>query len=470
MGVRRFAFRELVLELSAAELNRRGLVPVGRFVREALAARVTSEALARGELTYLGPVAGFPGFPRALTATFEELRLNAIDPEHLRDCGESGPDLARPARGLHPRADRTPVRRPCGARQPGARSALLGLQPIAQNGGRRARSGAAHAAGARAARLGDGRRARRAGIAPGTRRRGTRLLPRLPAAISLFERRGPGTRGRWQRGHLLHFRRSAGVRGDRPRHPRRGGRGRPFRRDRHPVALRRSVTSRWSWRLCGAPGSPRTARWQPAGPTWRGALCSRCSIARWKGSPPRASPSISRWDRCPRRRTSRATPALWERLLVDAAVIGGLSRWETRLAGLREEFHRDYAAEEDEEARRHLARRIEAVENLTRLALPAIARLAALPTRAVWGEWIAALSSLAEFALREPSNVLALLERAGADGGDRSGLAGRGSAGVGSAAEFATAAAPKSRDSARSGWAASKRRAGWRSAASSSPA
>ena len=40
-------------------------------------------------------MAGFPGFPRALTATFEELRLNAIDPEHLRDCGESGPDLAR---------------------------------------------------------------------------------------------------------------------------------------------------------------------------------------------------------------------------------------------------------------------------------------------------------------------------------------------------------------------------------------
>src|SRR5581483_10841189 len=34
------------------------------------------------------------------------------------------------------------------------------------------------------------------------------------------------------------------------------------------------------------------------------------------------------------------TPALWERLLVDAAVIGGLDRWERRLAGLREEFHR----------------------------------------------------------------------------------------------------------------------------------
>ena len=33
-GVRRFTFREFVMDLSAAELNRRGLVPVGRFVRD----------------------------------------------------------------------------------------------------------------------------------------------------------------------------------------------------------------------------------------------------------------------------------------------------------------------------------------------------------------------------------------------------------------------------------------------------
>ena len=91
-------------------------------------------------------------------------------------------------------------------------------------------------------------------------------------------------------------------------------------------------------------------------------------------------------------------------------MIGGLSRWETRLAGLREEFHRRHAAEEDAEARERLALRIAAVENLTRLALPAITRLAALPVRALWGEWIAALTELAEFALREPESVIQLLE------------------------------------------------------------
>src|ERR1035438_6926922 len=94
VGVHRLAFRELVLELSAAELNRRAPVPVGRIVREALAARVTQEAVAAARLTYLEPVAGFPGFPRALAATFEELRLNAVPLSQLRECGESGADLA----------------------------------------------------------------------------------------------------------------------------------------------------------------------------------------------------------------------------------------------------------------------------------------------------------------------------------------------------------------------------------------
>src|SRR3954467_4176332 len=60
VGVHRLAFRELVLELSDAELNRQALRPIGRIVREALAARVTQEAGAAGRLDYLRPVAAFP--------------------------------------------------------------------------------------------------------------------------------------------------------------------------------------------------------------------------------------------------------------------------------------------------------------------------------------------------------------------------------------------------------------------------
>ena len=94
IGVARAGLRQLVLELSGAELNRRELAPVGRVVREALAARVAAEAARRGELKYLMPVAGFPGFPRALAETFEELRLNGVGAAQVRGCGESGPDLA----------------------------------------------------------------------------------------------------------------------------------------------------------------------------------------------------------------------------------------------------------------------------------------------------------------------------------------------------------------------------------------
>src|SRR5262249_26316498 len=63
---------EFVHKASRDELRRRGWVAVGRIVREAIAARVAAKA----ELTYLREVAGFPGFPRALTDTIEEVRLN----------------------------------------------------------------------------------------------------------------------------------------------------------------------------------------------------------------------------------------------------------------------------------------------------------------------------------------------------------------------------------------------------------
>src|ERR1039457_2584800 len=63
VGVHRWAFRELVAELSAAELNRRALVPVGRTVREALAARVTDEGARAGGLPFFGPGARLPRCP-----------------------------------------------------------------------------------------------------------------------------------------------------------------------------------------------------------------------------------------------------------------------------------------------------------------------------------------------------------------------------------------------------------------------
>src|SRR5207248_7444529 len=86
----------------------------------------------------------------------------------------------------------------------------------------------------------------------------------------------------------------------------------------------------------------------------------------------------------------QVAPAAWERFVVDAAVIGGLPRWEKRLAGLREEFHRRYQAAREEESRASLERKIVSLEALSRFALPILTRLSMLPARISWGEWISA--------------------------------------------------------------------------------
>jgi ATP-dependent helicase/nuclease subunit B len=108
---------------------------------------------------------------------------------------------------------------------------------------------------------------------------------------------------------------------------------------------------------------------------------------------------------------SLRAPRRWERLLVDAAVIGGRDRWERRLGGLESELcmHRD----EQEDAEGPRAQRIQAdLESLGVLrefALPLLDVLEALPTSAPWGEWLDQLGALATRALRHPDRVLAVM-------------------------------------------------------------
>jgi ATP-dependent helicase/nuclease subunit B len=101
-------------------------------------------------------------------------------------------------------------------------------------------------------------------------------------------------------------------------------------------------------------------------------------------------------------------PRRWEKLLVDAAVIGGVDRWERRLGGLAEELRRKRAALGDEDGG-HVAaveRDLRNVTHLRAFALPLVTRLATLPRSARWGEWLDALRALAQAALREPDAVL----------------------------------------------------------------
>jgi RecB family exonuclease len=108
---------------------------------------------------------------------------------------------------------------------------------------------------------------------------------------------------------------------------------------------------------------------------------------------------------------SPATPYQWEKLLVDAAVIGGRARWVRRLDGLTSEYRKrisEVQAEEDSR-RQHLDRQLQRLDNLRRFALPLIESLDRLPVSATWGVWIDALEALATEAIRYPEAVLSVL-------------------------------------------------------------
>ncbi len=105
-------------------------------------------------------------------------------------------------------------------------------------------------------------------------------------------------------------------------------------------------------------------------------------------------------------------PWRWERLLVDAAVIGGCERWERRLAGLARELRERIVELNDPESTEGamLERRLEDLEHLKAFALPVIEMLAALPEKATWGRWLDVLEHLAARVLSLPDGVLAVLK------------------------------------------------------------
>jgi ATP-dependent helicase/nuclease subunit B len=106
-------------------------------------------------------------------------------------------------------------------------------------------------------------------------------------------------------------------------------------------------------------------------------------------------------------------PWKWEQLLVDSAVIGGRERWSRRLGGLAAEMRlrREELRQEEPDSPRLPAvdRDLANLDHLARFALPVIERLAALPARATWGDWIAELEGLAPMVLRRPERVLEVL-------------------------------------------------------------
>ena len=95
MGLTRFSVTELAARAAAAALGGRAHTPGSEAGSEALAARVVFDAVAAGELSYFGPVAAMPGFPRALSRTLHELRLAGVTSAALARQDAASGDVGR---------------------------------------------------------------------------------------------------------------------------------------------------------------------------------------------------------------------------------------------------------------------------------------------------------------------------------------------------------------------------------------
>src|SRR6185436_379237 len=93
-GLYRFSLTQLAARLAAPLLARARLSPSTALGVQAVAARALFDADHDHALSYLAPVAGTPGFPRALARTLEELALAMVSPQTLRALPDGGRDLS----------------------------------------------------------------------------------------------------------------------------------------------------------------------------------------------------------------------------------------------------------------------------------------------------------------------------------------------------------------------------------------
>lgn len=460
-GAHRFTLPRLTAALAAASAAERGLAPLNRFGAEALAARAAHDAERRGMLKYFRPIAGSPGFARALARTIEQLRLEDTPRQALIGSGPSGADLAglldsyesllqegrladfalllgmaaeAAEKGEHRLAALpvllldVPVRSSLAARflcglirrSP---AALVALASADEESARRLERILTF----ESAIVPDGSK----GALSRLRRYlfDSKLNEREPADESLdfFSAAGEGLEC-IEIARRIQERAAAGVPFDRMaillRAPERyqplieealGRAGIPFHFTHGSVRPDPAGRAFLALLNCAGENLPATrfAEYLSLGETPRTDTKAMAAGAAFFAAEDdllfrRETPAeVSEAED----QASPATPAGWEQLIVDAAVVGGRARWERRLRGLENELQlRVDAMEDDDEARRrHLLRQLEELRNLEQIALPVIERLDELPKSATWREWLEQLSALAEMTLRQPDSVLLAL-------------------------------------------------------------
>ena len=153
------------------------------------------------------------------------------------------------------------------------------------------------------------------------------------------------------------------------------------------------------------PAPPPDARWAPVDPE----LVEQASAPAEEPDPEPVDDEEPAPD-APVVAGALRAPWRWERLLVDAAVIGGRARWERRLDGLAQTYQRDLGAPDVSDANAlRLTRALSDLKAFRGYALPLLDLLGALPKSAAWHVWLEQLTALATRALRRPQRVLALL-------------------------------------------------------------
>ena len=441
LGAYRFGLLVLAQRLARPELAARGLKPLTPAARLAAVVRVIHRARRRGELGRFREASEGPGLAVRLASTFDELRLAELGGERVAAVEESlgvlyADYLASLAEiGLADRAETfaAAVRGIEGGAAPPVGLPLLLLDiPLAGRATRRFARTLAEAAPQVFLTLPEGDQAtetaaRTLGAVPLPAEES--LADELPgdavtsAQRQLFVTRRPHP-ARERRG--LSVIAAPGTAAEAIEHARaflaEATEGVPF--DRMAVLLSEPASQAPSFQeafeRARVPAffEAGARRPHPAGRAFLVLLdCAReglsasrfaeyLSLGETPASPTRA-PEADREEAGGTENAGFVAPRRWERLILDSEVIGGLERWERRLARFDDRLRQDLEAEEDEGRREHVRQRRADLRRLTETALPILRRLAAFPSpHARYSEWARQLEDLAGAALLHPEGVI----------------------------------------------------------------
>lgn len=468
-GWRRTTLKRAAAEAAAPALAARGLVPVGLLPLEALAGNLVAKST--HDLGRFQVIADRPGLPRALARTMSELRAETITPDDLPD-----PELAAFARGYEGALDRArfadlarvlELAAECERGKDGPPSGALVVIDVALETAREAELLAAMVARAGAVFV----------TVPAGDERTLGLLARALPDVAVDDAAPPARGAALGRAQELLFGAETPARAapepasveifSSPGESREcveiarrvvdlAESGVPF--DRQAVLLRSPevygphLAEAFARARIPAYFARGTTQPDPAGRAMAALLaCAEEGLsarrfaeylslgelpdATAEGAPPDPRPRGDRWvpadeelsfgalgaiptateEELPGDDAAGArTPRLWERLILEAAVIGTIDRWRRRLAGLSVEIElRATAAARGETSEAEIAR-IErdsrALAELVRFGIPLLEELDRLAhTRATWTGWIDALGALATRAIRHPTRVLSVL-------------------------------------------------------------